>query len=44
MNKHHQIEILKILEKFESKMNENKSGVYVNKYFIKEETNRKPEK
>lgn len=38
MNKHHQIEILKILGKYECKLNENKSGVYVNMSFLNQET------
>jgi hypothetical protein len=38
MNKHHQIEILKILNKTDSKINENKSGVYVNMSFLDENT------
>jgi hypothetical protein len=38
MNKHHQIEILKILNKFDCKLNENKSGVYVNMTFLDEKT------
>ena len=38
MNKHHQIEILKILGRFECKLNENKSGVYVNMSFLNEDT------
>jgi hypothetical protein len=38
MNKYHQIEILKILKKNASKLNENKSGVYVNMSFLPEET------
>ena len=38
MNKHHQIEILKILNKSECKLNENKSGVYVNMTFLAEGT------
>jgi hypothetical protein len=38
MNKYHQIEILKILNKNTCKLNENKSGVYVNMSFLPEET------
>jgi hypothetical protein len=38
MNKYHQIEILKILSKNLCKLNENKSGVYVNLSFVPEET------
>tara|TARA_Y200000002_G_C22674687_1_gene661543 strand:- start:1345 stop:1662 length:318 start_codon:yes stop_codon:yes gene_type:complete len=34
MEKHHQIEILKILSKNLCKINENKSGVYVNMTFL----------
>jgi hypothetical protein len=34
MNKYHQIEILKILSKNLCKINENKSGVYVNLSFL----------
>ena len=34
MNKHHQIEILKILSKKTCKLNENKSGVFVNLSFL----------
>ena len=37
LNKHHQIEILKILNKSECKLNENKSGVYVNISFLPED-------
>jgi hypothetical protein len=36
MEKHHQIEILKILSKKLCKINENKSGVYVNMSFLEE--------
>lgn len=36
MNKHHQIEILRILSKRLCKLNENKSGVYVNLTYISE--------
>ena len=36
MDKHHQIEILKILSKNMCKLNENKSGVYVNMTFLEE--------
>jgi hypothetical protein len=38
MNKYHQIEILKILSKNLCKLNENKSGVYVNLSFLNSET------
>jgi hypothetical protein len=38
MNKYHQIEILKILSKNLCKLNENKSGVYVNLSFVPDET------
>jgi hypothetical protein len=38
LNKHHQIEVLKILDKQSCKLNENKSGVYVNLSFLSEET------
>ena len=38
MNKYHQIEILKILSKNLCKLNENKSGVYVNLSFLNPET------
>ena len=34
LNKHHQIEILKILYNNKCKLNENKSGVYVNMSFL----------
>lgn len=34
MDKHHQIEILKILSKNMCKINENKSGVFVNMTFL----------
>ena len=37
MNKYQQIEILKILDKYNSKINENKSGVYVNMSFLEED-------
>jgi hypothetical protein len=36
MEKHHQVEILKILSKQLCKINENKSGVYVNMSFLEE--------
>ena len=36
MDKHHQVEILKILSKNMCKLNENKSGVYVNMTFLEE--------
>ena len=38
MNKYHQIEILKILSKNLCKLNENKSGIYVNLSFLTKET------
>lgn len=37
MNKHHQIEILRILSKQLCKLNENKSGVYVNLTYINDD-------
>lgn len=37
MNKHHQVEILRILSKQLCKLNENKSGVYVNLTYITDE-------
>ena len=37
MNKHHQIEILRILSKHLCKLNENKSGVYVNLTYISDD-------
>ena len=37
MNKHHQIEILRILSKHLCKLNENKSGVFVNLSFLSKE-------
>lgn len=36
MDKHHQIEILKILSKNLCKINENKSGVYINMTFLED--------
>ena len=36
MDKHHQIEILKILSKNLCKLNENKNGVYVNMTFLEQ--------
>ena len=36
LDKHHQIEILKILSKNMCKINENKSGVFVNMTFLDE--------
>tara|TARA_A100001015_G_scaffold215114_1_gene241490 strand:+ start:104 stop:418 length:315 start_codon:yes stop_codon:yes gene_type:complete len=36
MDKHHQIEILKILSKNMCKINENKSGVFVNMTFLEQ--------
>jgi len=38
MTKYHQIEILKILSKKLTKINENKSGCYINMSFLPEET------
>ena len=38
MNKYHQIEILKILSTNLCKINENKSGVYINLSFLPKET------
>ena len=38
MDKYYQIEILKILSKNNCKLNENKSGVYVNLSFLSKET------
>ena len=38
LNKHHQIEILQILTKNLCKINENKSGCYVNLSFLNDET------
>uniref|UniRef100_A0A6C0I5G6 NET domain-containing protein n=1 Tax=viral metagenome TaxID=1070528 RepID=A0A6C0I5G6_9ZZZZ len=38
MNQYHQIEILNILNKNMCKINENKSGVYVNLSFLSKET------
>jgi hypothetical protein len=38
MDKYHQVEILKILSKNSSKINENKSGVYVNLSFLSKQT------
>ena len=38
MDKYYQIEILKILSKNSCKLNENKSGVYVNLSFLSKET------
>jgi len=38
MSKYHQIEILKILSRKLSKINENKSGCYINMSFLPEET------
>jgi coenzyme F420-reducing hydrogenase alpha subunit len=38
MDKYHQIEILKILAKNSTKINENKSGVYVNLSFLPKNT------
>lgn len=36
MNKHHQVEILRILSKHLCKLNENKSGVFINLSYIDE--------
>lgn len=36
MNKHHQVEILRILSKHLCKLNENKSGVFINLSYINE--------
>jgi len=44
MNKYHQIEILKILDKSDCKLNENKSGVYINMSFLPEEAIQELEK
>jgi len=38
MSKYHQIEILKILTKRLTKINENKSGCYINMSFLPEDT------
>jgi len=38
MSKYHQIEILKILSRKLSKINENKSGCYINMSFLPEDT------
>jgi len=38
MTKYHQIEILKILSKKLTKINENKSGCYINMSFLPEDT------
>ena len=38
LNKYHQIEILKILSKNLCKINENKSGIYVNLSFLPKQT------
>jgi hypothetical protein len=38
MNKFHQVEILKILSKNLCKINENKSGVYINLSFLSQQT------
>lgn len=38
MNKYHQIEILKVLSRNLCKINENKSGCYVNMSFLPKET------
>jgi hypothetical protein len=37
MNKHHQVEVLRILSTHLCKLNENKSGVYVNLTYINDE-------
>ena len=44
LNKHHQIEILKIFYNRKCKLNENKSGVYINMSFLEEETIQELEK
>jgi hypothetical protein len=44
LNKHHQVEILKILDRSNCKLNENKSGVYVNMSYLNEETIQELEK
>lgn len=44
LNKHHQVEILKILDKSNCKLNENKSGVYVNMSYLSEDTIQELEK
>lgn len=38
LNKYHQIEVLRILSKRLCKLNENKSGVYVNLTYLNEDT------
>jgi hypothetical protein len=38
MNKYHQIEVLKILSKNLCKINENKSGCYINLSFLNKDT------
>lgn len=38
MNKYHQVEILKILNNNKCKLNENKSGVYINMSFLDDNT------
>jgi len=38
MNKHHQVEVLKILTKNLCRINENKSGCYINLSFLPEKT------
>jgi hypothetical protein len=38
MNKHHQVEVLKILTKNLCRINENKSGCYINLSFLPEQT------
>jgi len=43
MSKYHQIEILKILSKKLTKINENKSGCYINMTFLPEDTIRELE-
>jgi hypothetical protein len=37
MSKHHQIEILNILHQHQTKLNENKSGIFVNLSFLSNE-------
>jgi hypothetical protein len=44
LNKFHQIEVLRILSKHSCKLNENKSGVYVNLTFLTDETVQELEK
>ena len=44
MNKHSQIEVLRILSKHLCKLNENKSGVYVNLTYVSDEVIRELQK